>query len=86
MILKDRKLLAKLMAIQDISQRQLAIKAGWKSHSYLGRLLKGTVKTLEPEPALRIAKHLGVGVDDLFLVRMSTNSVRIGQQDRIGAA
>ena len=86
MILKDRKLLAKLMAIQDISQRQLAIRAGWKSHSYLGRLLKGTVKTLEPEPALRIAKHLGVGVDDLFLVRVSINSGHTEQRNRIDAA
>lgn len=79
MELRDRKKLAKLMVIQNVSHRQLAAAAGWKSHSYLGRLLRGEVTTLEPEPALRISKFLGVGVDDLFLVRVSSqtgNNVR----------
>lgn len=74
MQLIDRKRLAKLMAIQGVSQRQLAIAAGWKAHSYLGRLMRGEVKTLEPEHAARIARHLGVGVDDLFMARLSTDS------------
>jgi transcriptional regulator with XRE-family HTH domain len=74
MQLKDRKQLAKLMVIQNVSQRDLAKAAGWKTHSYLGRLMRGEVSTLEPEPALRIAKFLGVGVDDLFLTRVSGNT------------
>ncbi|MFI7585062.1 helix-turn-helix domain-containing protein [Kocuria sp. M1N1S27] len=73
MELQDRKKLAKLMVIQDVSQRELAHLAGWKTHSYLGRLLRGGAKTLNAEPALRIAKALGVGVDDLFLTRVSVN-------------
>ena len=72
MILRDRKRLARLMVIQDVSQRELARAAGWKAHSYLGRLLKGDVKTLEPEPALRIANYLQVAVDDLFLVKVDS--------------
>lgn len=71
MILKDRKQLAKLMVIQGVSARQMAKVAGWKSHSYMNRLLAGQVRTLGTDPALRIAHHLGVGVDDLFLVRVS---------------
>lgn len=74
MELRDRKKLAKLMVIQNVSHRQLSTAAGWKSHSYLGRLLRGEVATLEPEPALRISKFLGVGVDDLFLVRVSSTA------------
>jgi transcriptional regulator with XRE-family HTH domain len=74
MKLIDRKRLAKLMAIQGVSARQLAKAAGWKSHSYMNRLLKGTVSSLEPEPAVRIARHLGVGVDDLFMPRLSTDT------------
>lgn len=74
MLLKDRKQLAKLMVIQGASQRQVAEAAGWKSHSYLGRLLRGEVKTLEPEHAVRIACFFGVGVDDLFLARVTTNT------------
>lgn len=72
MVLRDRKRLARLMVIQEVSQRELAAAAGWKSHSYLGRLLRGEAKTLETDPALRIAHHLKVAVDDLFLVRVTS--------------
>lgn len=74
MLLKDRKQLAKLMVIQGVSARQLAKVAGWKSHSYMNRLLAGQARTLATDPALRIAHHLGVGVDDLFLVRVSDDA------------
>lgn len=73
MVLKDRKQLAKLMVIQGVSARQMAKVAGWKSHSYMNRLLSGDARTLGTDPALRIAHHLGVGVDDLFLVRVSND-------------
>lgn len=73
MILIDRKKLAKLMLIQEKTHRDVAHAAGWSSHSYVGRLLSGEVNTLRPEAALRIAKFLGVGVDDLFVTRVSTN-------------
>jgi transcriptional regulator with XRE-family HTH domain len=74
MVLTDRKRLAKLMLIQGVSQRELSIVAGWKAHSYLGRLLRGEVNTLDTEPALRIAAYFGVGVDDLFMPRVSTDA------------
>lgn len=79
MELADRKKLARLMVIQEVSQRELARAAGWGSHSYLGRLLRGEVKNLDPKPALLIAKRLGVGIDDLFLVRVSSGSGRSGR-------
>lgn len=74
MKLTNRKLLLKLMAIQGVSARGLAKAAGWKSHSYMNRLLAGQVETLEIEPAVRIAKYLGVGIDDLFMARTSTDA------------
>lgn len=86
MILQDRKRLARLMLIQGVSQRQLAEAAGWQSHSYLGRLLRGEVKTLETAPAARIAHTLGVGVDDLFLTKMSTDTGRAAQPRRTKGA
>lgn len=73
MKLHNRKGLLKLLAIQNVSARQLAKAAGWRSHSYMNRLLNGEVATLEVEPAVRIAKFLGVGVDDLFLVKTSSD-------------
>ncbi|MFF2621199.1 helix-turn-helix domain-containing protein [Oerskovia jenensis] len=79
MKLLDRKKLLKLMVIQGVSQRQVALEAGWASHSYLGRLLRGDVDTLEPEPALRIARFLGVGVDDLFMPRLSSDTAHSGR-------
>ncbi|WVX88106.1 helix-turn-helix DNA binding domain protein [Gordonia phage LitninMcQueen] len=78
MILRDRKKLARLMIVQEVSQRELAEAAGWRSHSYLGRLLRGEAKTLDTTPALRIAHHLMVPVDDLFQVRMDSKPVRRG--------
>jgi transcriptional regulator with XRE-family HTH domain len=72
--LTNRKMLAKLMAIQGVSQRELATAAGWKAHSYLGRLLRGDVDTLDVDPAVRIAEYLQVGVDDLFVARSSNTS------------
>ena len=48
-----RKRLATILVVQDVSQRQLATAAGWRSHSYLGRLLRGEENTLSPEAAAR---------------------------------
>jgi len=70
----DRKRIAKLMVIQGISQRELARQAGYKSHAYMGRILRGEVKTLDTEAAIRIAHCFGVGVDDLFLTRASSDA------------
>lgn len=69
-----RKRLAKLMVIQDVSQRQLAEAIGWGSHSYMGRLMRGEVNTLSTDAAVRIAHHFQVGVDDLFLARASSDA------------
>lgn len=82
MYLRDRKKLAKLMIIQEVSQRELARAAGWSAHSYVRRLLSGKATTLKPEPALRIANALGVPVDDLFLTKMDSNSGHSVPQSR----
>ena len=60
-----------LMVVREVSQRRLARAAGYRSHAYLGRILRGEVDTLEPEAALRIARFLQVGVDFLFAPSMS---------------
>lgn len=78
----DPKKIVKLMVIQEVTQRQLA-EVAWgegASHTYLGRILRGKVKSIKPEPALRIAEHLGVGVDDLFVPRLSTENARSARQ------
>lgn len=80
MILKDHKQLASVMIVQGVSQRELAKAAGWKSHSYLGRLLRGQARTLDPDAALRIAHRLGLPVDMLFLTRVSNNYGRDEQK------
>lgn len=84
MLLRDRKKLARLMVVQEVSQRELATAAGWKSHSYLGRLLRGEVRTLGTDPALRIAHKLMVPVDDLFLIRVDSIAVPRGQSIKSG--
>lgn len=73
MELIDRKRLAKLMAIQEVSPAALAKVVGWNSKTSVTRLLSGEYNGIkDPEKCVRIAKHLGVGVDDLFLVKMSS--------------
>lgn len=66
MRLRDSRMLARLMVIQRLSQRQLAMAAGWRSHTYVGRLLRGEVAGVEATAALRIAEKLGVPVEALF--------------------
>lgn len=82
MQLIDRKRLAKLMVIQGVTQRELAAAAGWKSHGYVQGLLSGQYKTLRTDPAARIAAYLGVGVDDLFVARVSSDAGQVAKQKR----
>lgn len=82
MKLHNLKRLRTLLVVQERSQRQLALAAGYKSHAYMGRILRGEVDTLEPEAALRIARYLGVGVDDLFVPRLSSDTERSAHQRR----
>lgn len=74
MKLINLKRLRTLLVVQEVSQRRLAMAAGYRSHAYMGRILRGEVDTLEPEAALRVARFLGVGVDDLFVPRLSTDA------------
>lgn len=67
-----RQRLLKLMVVQDVSQRELAKAIGWKSHTYLGRFIRGQVPSIDTDAAARIAHHFGVGIDDLFMVKVSS--------------
>jgi transcriptional regulator with XRE-family HTH domain len=78
----DPKKIQKLMVIQGVSQRQLAKAAGWSSNAYLCRILRGEIKSVRPEPAARIARHLGVGIDDLFVTRLSTDTAQTARRKR----
>jgi transcriptional regulator with XRE-family HTH domain len=82
MLLKDRKRLARLIEIQEVSRRQVAIAAGWKSHTYLLRLLSGEARTVEPEHAVKIATFLGVDVADLFTPKATNGAGQVGKRTR----
>lgn len=81
MIIRDHKKLARLLVIQEISHRQLADAMGWKSHSYVGRLVRGEVRSVDGDVALKIAKLLKTPVDDLFIIKVSSISGLDGQED-----
>lgn len=83
MQVRDHRKIAKLMLIQGVSQRELARALGHGAHSYVGRIARGEVRSVSPEVAARIASFFGVGVDDLFLVRMSNNG---GHSDQTRSA
>jgi transcriptional regulator with XRE-family HTH domain len=74
MRLHNLKGLKTLLVVHDVSQRRLARAAGYRSHAYMGRLLRGEVDTLEPEAALRIARFLQVDADFLFSARPSSGA------------
>ncbi len=76
MLVKDRKKLARLIEIQEVSKREVARDAGWKSHTYLLRLLSGEATTLEPEHAVKIAAKLGVDLYDIFTPKVSSGAGR----------
>lgn len=77
----DPKRIKKLMVIQDdMSARTLAESVGYASHAYITRILRGEIKTVTPEKAARIARCLGVGIDDLFVPRLSTDSGQNGKR------
>lgn len=80
MLIRDHKKLARLLVIQDISHRQLAAALGWKSHSYVGRIVRGKVRSIDPDAALRIAHLLKVPVDDLFAIKVSSQPGQNGQE------
>lgn len=82
MTLKDRKLLARLMAIQGYSQRQLAADAGFASHSYLGRLISGRVRTCSAERAVALSACLQVPLDSLFVSNVSGATGQTGRPRR----
>src|SRR6188472_2377936 len=82
MRLHNRKGLRTLMVVHDVSQRQLARAAGYRSHAYMGRLLRGEVDTLEPAAALRIARFLQVETDFLFVSRPSIEDARFAYRRR----
>lgn len=82
MRLRDRKMLARLMVIQRVSQRRLAEAAGWRSHSYLGRLMRGEAHGVDPRAAQRIADQLCVPVSVLFAPDSSPESVE-GDQEHL---
>jgi transcriptional regulator with XRE-family HTH domain len=69
-----------LMVVREVSQRRLARAAGYRSHAYMGRILRGEVDTLEPEAAIRIARFLQVGVDFLFAPTVSTATTQYARR------
>lgn len=76
---KGRKKLATIMAVQERSARSLAKDVGWASHTILLRILNGTQTTITPDKATAIAATLGVGMDDLFVPRASSNARQISK-------
>jgi transcriptional regulator with XRE-family HTH domain len=82
MRLHNRKGLRTLMVVHDVSQRRLARAAGYRSHAYMGRLLRGEADTLEPEAALRIARFLQVDVGVLFTPRPSIGDAHFALHHR----
>ncbi|MCM0619820.1 helix-turn-helix domain-containing protein [Nocardioides bruguierae] len=82
MEVKDLSLLKELMETKNVSARRLSVEAGWRSHTYMQRLLRGEETTLKAEPAARIAHFLEVPFGLLFVARSSGFSGQIAPSSR----
>lgn len=71
MQVKDADLLRRLMATKGLTARQVSKAMGWKSHSYMNRVLAGEVRTMKPDAAVKIAYLLQIPVDLIFVPRVS---------------
>lgn len=67
------------MLMLGMSQRQLAEKIGHRSHTYLGRIMRGEVRSVDPDTATAMAAALDLPLSDLFLPRISTSSAHVVQ-------
>lgn len=82
---EGRKRLARLMIVQDVSHRELARVAGWKSHTMIHQLINGQRSSCKTDPANAIAKYLGVEVSDIFLTQLSSDAQQL-KRDKASAA
>lgn len=78
MLVKDAKKLKKIMVIQEVSQRAMAKELGWQSHTYVGRILNGEIRSVSTDTATIIARVLGLPVEDLFLAKLDSPNVHSG--------
>jgi transcriptional regulator with XRE-family HTH domain len=76
MLVRDWRKLARLALIQGATHRQIAEAIGWKSHTYVGRILRGEIRTMDPASAVRLCHYFGVAVDDFFMTKSSRNPGR----------
>jgi excisionase family DNA binding protein len=74
MIIRDPGVLARLLAEQGVTYRQLAEAAGWQAHSHVGRLLSGKARAVSDASAELIAEHLGVALEELFMPSDSSST------------
>lgn len=81
MRVKNPKKIRALMVLQDVSMRQLAEAIGYAGHGYVSAILNGKIKTVTPERAARIARHLDAPIDKLFEPRLSTDGSDNGESN-----
>lgn len=73
---RDRAKIERLLVARDASRRQLAQAAGYASHAYVNRILNGDVQVVQYDRARRIARFLKADLDELFMLRTSTDTGR----------
>lgn len=80
MQVKDADLLKRLMATKGLTAREVSRAMGWRSHSYMNRVLAGDVRTVKPDAAVKLAYLLQIPVDLIFMPRVSGDSRQTERQ------
>lgn len=81
MILEDPQLLRRLMKRKGLSIRSMADYLGFKSHTYVARMLTGEVRSVTPEVAALIAHRLDVPQDVLFVSKVTGDGAQIAHKE-----
>lgn len=81
MLVLDPKKISKLIVLEGYSTRSFSKAIGYKSPTHLRRILDGKQKTVTPDRAALIARRLNVGMDKLFVPRLSTDAGEIDETD-----
>lgn len=72
MLVKDGEVLGAMIKAKKFTRRGFADKLGWKSHTYLQRLIRGEVRSVTPDTAALISHFLDLDIDVLFDTKVST--------------
>lgn len=86
MIVKDPEAVKRVVAAAGLTHREIADACGWKSHTIVGRIVRGELRTVEPRKARLFEEALKVPNGYLFATKVTRKSGRPASSKRTKAS